>query len=435
MCVMATTPRAAPARIFYGYWVVLVLSLIVLLSQGIRFAIGPFLKPVSAELGLDRGTFSLVVSLGLFLFGAFMPLVGRLVDRFGPRIVCSAGVVVMATSLVLTGLVTSLWQFLLAYAVIGSLGVAATGHVTGSVAVARWFVRRRGLAMSALGAAGMAGIALMVPIAMWCILRFGWRASFVILGLGSLAVMLPLTLLVLRDAPERLGLRPDGDTSPPPSAAASAVIERTAAADALRLPSFWLLSAGLFNCGFSMSLLSAHGVPMLTDHGFHPMTASSAIGFLGMTAIGGGLLLGFISDRWGYRPVLASVYLLRLFAFGALFFVRDPVALMVGAAIGGVGLSGSLAMTSALTSEIFGRYSVGSIFGLIFLAHQAGAALGSWLGGVLFDLTGGYGLVFAIAVALLLLAAGLSIAIDERVRPPSRSMTLPGRPYPVAGGR
>jgi MFS family permease len=380
MCVMPTTPREAPARIFYGYWVVLVLSVIVLLSQGMRFAIGPFLKPVSAELGLDRGTFSLVISLGLFLFGAFMPLVGRLVDRFGPRLVCSGGVVVMATSLVLTGLVTSVWQFLLYYAVIGSLGVAATGHVTGSVAVARWFVRRRGLAMSALGAAGMAGIALMVPVAMWCILRFGWRASFVILGLGSLVVMLPLTLLVLRDAPERLGLRPDGDAAPPP-AAAVAVIERTATADAIRLPSFWLLSAGLFNCGLSMSLLSAHGVPMLTDHGFHPMTASSAIGFLGMTAIGGGLLLGFISDRWGYKPVLASVYLLRLFAFGALFFVRDPAALMVGAAIGGVGLSGSLAMTSALTSEIFGRYSVGSIFGLIFLAHQTGAGVRYWRGG------------------------------------------------------
>ena len=434
MCVMPTTPSEAPARIFYGYWVVLVLSVIVLLSQGMRFAIGPFLKPVSAELGLDRGTFSLVVSLGLFLFGAFMPLVGRLVDRFGPRLVCSGGVVVMATSLVLTGLVTSVWQFLLYYAVIGSLGVAATGHVTGSVAVARWFVRRRGLAMSALGAAGMAGIALMVPVAMWCILRFGWRASFVILGLGSLVVMLPLTLLVLRDAPERLGLRPDGDAAPPP-AAAVAVIERTATADAIRLPSFWLLSAGLFNCGFSMSLLSAHGVPMLTDHGFHPMTASSAIGFLGMTAIGGGLLLGFISDRWGYKPVLASVYLLRLFAFGALFFVRDPAALMVGAAIGGVGLSGSLAMTSALTSEIFGRYSVGSIFGLIFLAHQTGAALGSWLGGVLFDVTGGYGLVFAIAVALLLLAADLSVVIDERMRPPDRTVTLPKRPYPMAGGR
>ena len=433
---MAKTPADAPARIFYGYWVVLALSLIVLLSMGIRFAIGPFLKPVSAELGIDRGTFSLVISLSLFLYGAFMPLVGRVVDRFGSRVVCSVGAVVMAASLVATARMTTLWEFYLYYAVVGSLGLAATGHVMGSVALARWFVRRRGLAMSTLGAAGMAGMALVVPVAMWCILRYGWRATFVILGVGSLAIMLPLTLWVLRDGPESMGLEPDGDAAPAP-APATRIIERTAIGDALRVPSFWLLSVGLFNCGFSMSLLSAHGVPMLTDHGFRPMTASSAIGFLGMTAIGGGLLLGLISDRWGRTPVLASVYVLRLIAFAMLFFVRDPLLLLVVAAIGGVGMSGSLAMTSALTGDIFGRYSVGSIFGLIFLSHQTGAALGSWLGGTLFDLTGGYGAAFSVAGALLLIAAGLSITINEAARPAGRAMTLPGRrePHPVAGGR
>ena len=147
------------------------------------------------------------------------------------------------------------------------------------------------------------------------------------------------------------------------------------------------------------------------------MTASSAIGFLGMTAIGGGLTLGLISDRWGRKPVLAAVYVLRVAAFG------------------GVGMSGSLAMTSALTGDLFGRYSVGSLFGLIFLSHQAGAALGSWLGGALFDLTGGYGAAFAVAAALLLIAAGLSLAINETARPASRAVPLPGRPHPVAGGR
>src|SRR5512144_393981 len=195
---MVKTPGGPPARIFYGYWVVLALAVIVFLSTGIRFTIGPFLKPVAAELSIDRGTFSLVISLSLFLYGAFMPLVGRLVDRLGSRAVCSAGAVLTAISLVLTGRMTSLWEFYLYYAVVGSLGVAATGHVMGSVALARWFVRRRGLAMSALGAAGMAGMAVLVPVAMWCILRYGWRASFVILGLGSLVIMLPLTLWVLR---------------------------------------------------------------------------------------------------------------------------------------------------------------------------------------------------------------------------------------------
>jgi MFS family permease len=331
--------------------VALALAIIVLLSSGIRFTIGPFLKPVTTDLGLDRGSFSLVVAASLLLYGAFMPLVGRLVDRVGARVVCAGGAFVMAASLVLTGRMSTLWEFYLYYAVIGSLGLAATGHV-------------------------------MVP-----------------------------------------------------PAAGIASVERTAIADALRVPSFWLLTAGLFNCGFSMSLLSAHGVPMLTDHGFHPMTASSAIGSLGMTAIGGGLTLGLISDRWGRKPMLAAVYVLRVAAFGMLFAVQDPRLLLLVAAIGGVGMSGSLAMTSALTGDLFGRYSVGSLFGLIFLSHQAGAALGSWLGGALFDLTGGYGAAFAVAAALLPIAAGLSLAINERARPASRAVPLPGRPHPVAGGR
>jgi MFS family permease len=416
--------------------VALSLSIIVFLSSGIRFTMGPFLKPVSADLALDRGSFSLVIALSLLLYGAFMPLVGRLADRIGSRVVCSAGALLMAASLALTARMTTVWEFYLYYAVIGSLGLATTGHVMGSVMLARWFIRRRGVAMSLLGSASMAGMAVLVPVAMWCILRFGWRTTFLVLGLGALLIMLPLTLWVLRDDPESLGLEPDGvPAAPTPSGTVTAVLERTAMADALRVPAFWLLTAGLFNCGFSMSLLSAHGVPMLTDHGFHPMTASSAIGFLGMTAIGGGVMVGLISDRWGRKPVLAAVYLLRLGAFGMLFLVHDPGLLLVVAAIGGVGMSGSLAMTSALTGDIFGRFSVGSVFGLIFLAHQMGSALGSWLGGFLFDVTAGYGAAFGMAATLLLVAAILSLSIDVARRPAGRALAVPPRPHPVAGGR
>ncbi|HET7876237.1 MAG TPA: MFS transporter [Methylomirabilota bacterium] len=159
------------------------------------------------------------------------------------------------------------------------------------------------------------------------------------------------------------------------------------------------------------------------------MTASSAIGFLGMTSIAGGMVLGVISDGWGRKPVLASVYILRVAAFSALFLVHDPVTLMVVAAVGGLGMSGSLAMTSALTGDIFGRFSVGSIFGLIFLSHQAGAALGSWLAGFLFDLTGGYGAAFGAACALLLVAAGLALNVEEAPR------RAPQELQPVAGGQ
>jgi MFS family permease len=115
--------------------------------------------------------------------------------------------------------------------------------------------------------------------------------------------------------------------------------------------------------------------------------------------------------------------------------VHDPGLLLVVAAIGGVGMSGSLAMTSALTGDIFGRFSVGSVFGLIFLAHQMGSALGSWLGGFLFDVTGGYGAAFGMAATLLLVAAILSLSIDVARRPAGRALAAPPRPHPVAGGR
>jgi MFS family permease len=316
------------------------------------------------------------------------------------------------------------------YGVVLALGLSATGHVVASATLARWFVRRRGTAISLLSAASMAGMSLLVPVVMWCILRFGWRASYGLLAVAAVLVSVPLALWVLRDDPEAFGLHPDGIAPEPLAAGAVPAIERTAVHEAMRVPSFWQLSGGLFNCGFSMSLLSAHGVPMLTDHGFHAMTASTAVGFLGMTSIFGGMALGLLSDRWGRKPVLASVFALRAVAFSMLFLVRDPTMLMVVAAIGGLGLSGSLAMSSALTGDIFGRFSVGSIFGLIFLAHQAGAALGSWLGGALFDATGGYGAAFASACTLLVVAAALSLGIDEGRRPARREHLAP-----VAGGR
>src|SRR3972149_6360596 len=169
----------------------------------------------------------------------------------------------------------------------------------------------RGTAVSVLSAASMAGLSFLVPITMWCILTFGWRASYVILGVGSLLITLPLSLWILRDDPADVGLHPDGVAPEPLAEGMAPALERTTVAAALQVPAFWQLAGGLFNCGFSMSLLSAPGVPMLTDHGFHAMTASSAMGFLGLTSIGGGMALGGISDRWGRTLGLASVYLLR----------------------------------------------------------------------------------------------------------------------------
>jgi MFS family permease len=415
----------ARGRIFYGWWVTVAFAVMVFLSSGVRFSVGPFLKPIVADLGTDRATYSLIVSLSLLLYGVFMPFVGRLVERWGARPVAVLGTLVFGGSLAGTGLVTSLWQLALVYGVLVALGLSATGHVVGSAVVSRWFTRRRATALSVLGAASMAGMSLLVPVAMWLVLTVGWRAAYGIIGLGGTIILLPLGLWVVRDSPESIGIAPDGAAAEP-AVRGPAASEYTAVGDAARATPFWQLCGGMYTCGFSMSLLSAHGVPMLTDHGYHAMLASSAIGVLGASSFAGAMLLGAIADRHGRRPVLAWLYGTRALLFLAMFLVHDsPLALLVVSALGGASMSGSLAMTSALTADIFGRLSVGTIFGTIFVVHQSGAALGSWLGGFLFELTGGYGAAFAIAGVQLLVAAVVSLMIDETACGAARLRAVP----------
>ena len=411
--------------VFYGWWVVAAFCVTTFISTGIRHAVGPFLKPIVADLGLDRASFSLVIAVGLLLFGALQPFVGRLVDVVGARPVLVGGALLLGASLVATGLSTRLWHLYVFNALGAGLGLAATGQVVGAAVISRWFTRRRATALSLVGSAGMAGVTLMVPVAMWGVLTIGWRETYVVFGIAVVALIVPLSLWLVRESPEAMGLTPDG--LPPAAVTGEVVVERTALTDALQTIPFWQLAGGLFCCGFSMSLLSAHGVPMLTDHGYHPMLASWALGLLGGSSIGFAFVLGMLSDRFGRRPVLAWVYGMRALIFVGLLLVRDqPVLLLLIAVAGGASMSGSLAAASALSAEIFGRLSVGSIYGTMFLFHQTGSALGSWLSGALFESTGGYGAAFGLASALLVGASLLSATISERQRPLVRLAAVAG---------
>jgi MFS family permease len=418
----------ATSRVFYGWWVTLAFAVMVFLSTGIRFVVGPFLKPMVADLGLDRASFSLVVSLSLFLYGALQPFIGRVVDRVGARLLMVAGTLLLGASLVSLSFVTRLWHFYVLYGVLAAAGLASTSHVVATAVVSRWFSRRRATALASLGGASMAGMSLLVPVAMWLVINVGWRGTYVFLGIAVVLVMVPLALWVVRESPESMGLTPDG-LPREPAAAGIGMVERTDVADAVQNLAFWQLAGGMFTCGFSMSLLSAHGIPMLTDHGYPPMLASWTLGVLGGSSFAFAMVVGALSDRLGRRPVLAWLYFSRAFVFAALFAIRDwPAALIAVAVLGGVSMAGSLAMSSALAADIFGRFSVGAVFGTMFLVHQAGAASGSWLGGFLFEATGGYGAAFSAASAVLIVASIVSLTIDER---PRRVVAL----QPVAGGR
>src|SRR5881409_341630 len=240
--------------IFYGWWVVAAFCVTTFISTGIRHAVGPFLKPIVADLGLDRASFSLVIALSLLLYGLFMPLAGLALDRFNVRTVSTVGTVVLIISLLLTALVHSYWEFGAVYGVLLPLGLAGTGPVIASGVVARWFSKRRGTALSVPGSASMTGMSLLVPAVTWLILTTGWRMTYVVIAGATLVVLLPLCLGVLRDSPESVGLLPDGGTARPGTVAAP--VERVTASEALQTLAFWQLASSFFTCGFSMSLLS-----------------------------------------------------------------------------------------------------------------------------------------------------------------------------------
>src|SRR5438477_1833332 len=206
--------------IFYGWWVVAAFSVTTFMSTGVRQAVGPFLKPIVADLQLDRASFSLVIALSLFLYGVFMPIAGILLDRFSVRLVTSVGTVLLVLSLVLTSMVRNVWEFAAVYGVLVPLGLAGTGPVIASGVVARWFNKRRGTALSLLGSASMTGMSLLVPAVTWLILTTGWRTTYMVIAAIVAVLMLPLCILVVRDSPESVGLQADGAPTRPGAAPA-----------------------------------------------------------------------------------------------------------------------------------------------------------------------------------------------------------------------
>ncbi len=402
--------------VYYGWWLVGGFSFMTMTSTGIRHAVGPFLKPITADLGLDRATFSIVIAVSLFLFGLFGPLAGIILDRIGARATATLGALSLVASLLLTGLVRNFWEFFFVYGVVLSFGLALCGPVLGSGVTARWFNKRRGTALSILASASMVGMSILVPVVTWLILHLGWRSAYMMIGVGVFAVILPIALFVVRESPESMGLGVDGGT-PEPAATTVGAAKRVTASEAVQALAFWQLAGSFFTCGFSMSLLSSHGVPMLTDHGYTPMFASWAMGVLGASAVGGTLLLGVIADRIGRRPVLSAIYATRILIFSGFFLIRDNPAAIIGVAIlGGITMSGTGSMTSALTADIWGRFSVSRVLGVIFLVHQTGSAIGSWLAGALFEATRGYGPAFALACLFLAGASIVALRVDTGTR-------------------
>jgi MFS family permease len=413
-------------RVYYGWYIAGAAFFALIFSMGTRSAFGPFLLPMAETLGVSRTMLSLVVAVSMLVFAVSLPIAGRLVDTRGGRPVLIGGTVLLAAALYRTGRSVSFGELLFWYALVAAIGFAATGHVVFQAILNQWFVKRRGAVLSLLSAGAMGAIGLMTPASALLIDFFGWRLAYAVLALAVLLVILPAALWIIRERPEELGLLPDGDPVVASRLSSTANIEASGASlwEACRTRPFWLLAGGYFACGFSMNLLSTHGVPMLVDHGFSYMEASSALGVLGLVGIAGSVGLGVASDYMGRKSMLALIYLVRALGFLLLVSASTPIQLFALGGLAGLVWVGSSAMTSALAADLYGRVSIGTIFGWIYFVHQVGAAVGAYLGGAAYDWLGTHVVAFGVSAVVLVIAALLSYQIPESLAQSQRLTVL-----------
>lgn len=424
--VRLVTPRG---RFHYGWVVLGATTLTLLAASGVRSAFGVFIRPMEADFGWDRTALSLVASLNFVANGAVGPVVGRLADRWGPRGVLAAAAVLLGVGTVGTAAIVALWQL---YLTIGLLVAIGAGGAATSVAAAmatRWFDTRRGLVIGITGAGLAAGQLLIVPLAMWLTLTWGWRLAFVTLGLGFVAIVLPVILGLVRDDPREIGLVPYGagdavDRRP----GASPPVERTSLREAASTSPFWLLMGSFWVCGYTSSgLVLTHMIPHATEHGFDASQAAQALGVMGAFNIVGTILSGWICDRYGQKLPLAAYYGLRGLSLVFLPYVGTTPGLFTWALVFGLNYISTVPATTALTAKIYGRYSVGELSGWIFFSHQVGSAVGSLVGGFLYDRQGDYTMAFHSAALLAFAATAMVLAIREHTAPgrPADSLALP----------
>jgi MFS family permease len=426
----------ARKRLYYG-WIVLAAVVFVMLgASGIRAVFGVFIKPIEAEFGWTRQQLSGAAALSLFVLGAVGPMVGWLADVWGPRRVLLLATAVLGVGTISASFVGHLWQMYVTAGVLMAAGAGGLGIATTATVAARWFVARRGLILGILGGAMSAGQMIVVPLSMLLISLYGWRASFLWLGVGILVLALPVILAFVRDDPADKGLRPYGAGTASGAAFGGVTDERRVPiSEAMQVPAFWLLASTFFICGYtSNGLVLTHLVPHAAEHGFSEMHAAQALGLMGAMNIVGTVLSGWVCDRFGRKGPLAFYYGVRGLSLIFLLYVWNVPSLHIFAAIFGLNYISTVPPTTTMTANIFGRLSVGTLSGWIFFSHQVGSALGAWAGGAIFDATGSYSWAFLSAAVLAFMASGLSLLIKEVPisAQPTRRPTPAGAP--VAAG-
>lgn len=383
-------------KFFYGYVIVAAALFMAIVMWGARFSFGVFFSPVLEEFGWTRAATSGGFSLTWVFTGLLSILVGRLNDRFGPRLIMTIAGFLVGLGYVFMSQLRSLWQLYLFYGLI-SVGMSAVLVPTLST-IARWFVKMRAF-MTGIVLAGT-GIALMViiPAANQAILNYGWRTAYVIVGLVVIVIVVIAAQFLRRD-PYQLGRLPYGYDSTSSSASAagtSGLLFR----EALRTHQVWLISLVYFCTYFIYNILLVHTIIYATGEGISSRKAVGIMVFLGGAGIAGRMLMGLFADRVGNKQTMVLGAGLMMVTLFWLLMAKELWMLVLFSVVFGFGHGGMATMESPIVAHVFGMRSHGAILGLVFFSDTMGGALGPFLAGYLFDVTNSYRIAFFLCAIL-----------------------------------
>jgi len=417
-------PHPRKPRIFHGYWLVAVCFVFMLLSYGCgSFVFSLFVKPLEAALGWGRGQVMVGFTLFFIVQGLVSPLVGRVVDRHGPRRVIPLGALTMGLGFALASQTYDLALYYAAYVIIGA-GSAGLGVVPSSAVISNWFKRRRGAVVGIMSAGMGAGGLVMAPVVAHLIETFDWRTAYLSMAVIICAVAIPLSLAFIRTKPADMGLLPDGDVSESERqrGVASPRVESRSLSlrQASRYAALYLMGVSFFFSGFSNTGALHAPVPFLDDIGFPTATAAAALGTLGMGSAAGKVFFGWLCDRVPPKRASALGLALQLGGVLVLLSIRadSPLALIWAyALLLGFGLGSWLPTMSMLVSTTFGLAYYGSIFGVISFLESAGTSIGPLFAGLVFDATGTYYPAFVTFAVLYSIAIPAMLLVKRPPRP------------------
>ena len=364
------------------------------LGRGLGESFAVFLKPISESFGWDRAQVVSVYSLSALAGGLAAPLIGRLFDRSGPRIVYAAGLLLLGGAFLIAAHAQYLWQFRLSLGLCVGIGIAFIGNVPNSILLGRWFGPRLSTAMAVVYSATGAGVLILLPASQLLIDHIGWRQAYQLFGTVTLLLLLPLLLLPWR-------LFSTGSAHLATTAAEDFVDEGWTLLRAMRHHAFWALFSTFFFTAIGMYAISPQVVAYLIDAGFPPLQAATAWGFSGIVLLFGMLGVSFLDGIIGRRPSVLFSYVVSIVGILMLwllqwypnFWLLAGFVVCFGSMIGSRG-----PLLTATSMKIFRGERVGTIYGAISIGSGLGSAIGSWGGGLIHDWAHSYNPLIAFSL-------------------------------------